>query len=191
MAVDIKSPEIAALREAVEQKLGFKVLTPRHFTALAEAVENELREYLSETTLQRLWEYKKGYDSVALHTLNVLSRYCGYTEWTSFCSHIKAESQVESELFTGDSLDIGKLKSGTKIKIAWRPDRVCIIEYLGNFRFCAIETHNSKLAAGDTFTCHHIQLGREMHLDDLVRGGGDMSYVIGTRNGITRLTVMG
>lgn len=191
MAVDIKSPEIAALREAVEQKLGFKVLTPRHFTALAEAVETELREYLSETTLQRLWEYKKGYDSVALHTLNVLSRYCGYTEWTSFCSHIKAESQVESELFTGDSLDIGKLKPGTKIKIAWRPDRVCIIEYLGNFRFCAIETHNSKLAAGDTFTCRHIQLGREMHLDDLVRGGADMSYVIGTRNGLTGLTVMG
>lgn len=191
MAVDIKSPEIAALREAVEQKLGFKVLTPRHFTALAEAVENESREYLSETTLQRLWEYKKGYDSVALHTLNVLSRYCGYTEWTSFCSHIKAESQVESELFTGDSLDIGKLKPGTKIKIAWRPDRVCIIEYLGNFRFCAIETHNSKLAAGDTFTCRHIQLGREMHLDDLVRGNADMSYVIGTRNGLTGLTVMG
>ena len=191
MAVDIKSPEIAALREAVEQKLGFKVLTPRHFTALAEAVENELREYLSETTLQRLWEYKKGYDSVALHTLNVLSRYCGYNEWTSFCSHIKAESQVESELFTGDSLDIGKLKPGTKIKIAWRPDRVCIIEYLGNFRFCAIETHNSKLAAGDIFTCRHIQLGREMHLDDLVRGGADMSYVIGTRNGLTGLTVMG
>lgn len=191
MAVDIKSPEIAALREAVEQKLGFKVLTPRHFTALAEAVENELREYLSETTLQRLWEYKKGYDSVALHTLNVLSRYCGYTEWTSFCSHIKAESQVESELFTGDSLDIGKLEPGTRIKIAWRPDRVCIIEYLGNYRFSAVETHNSKLAAGDTFTCHHIQLGREMQLDDLVRGGADMSYVIGTRNGLTGLTVLG
>ena len=191
MTIDIKSPEVAALRDAVEQKTGFKILTPRHFTFLAEAVEEHVKEYLSETTLQRLWAYKKGYGTVSLHTLNVLSRYCGFTEWISFCANLKRESQVESELFDGDCLDIGKLQPGTRIQIAWRPDRVCIIEYLGNYRFVAIETHNAKLAAGDTFTCHHMQLGREMHLDDLVRGSDDMCYVIGTRNGLTGLTVMG
>ena len=190
MRIKITSPEIAALREAAEQRFGMRILTPRHFSSLSMDIEEAVREYLSETTLQRLWQYKKGYDTVAIHTLNVLSHYTGYTDWTAFCRHLQAESRSESQLFENESLNLDGLKTGTLIRIAWLPDRECTLRYLGDHRFEAVETRNAKLAAGDTFTCHHMQLGREMLLDNLVRGRSDMSYVIGTRNGLTALSVV-
>jgi len=190
MRISITHPEIAALREAVEIRFGTGILTPRHFIALSQDICDSVREYLSETTLQRLWQYKKGYKTVAVHSLNVLSRYCGFSDWGAFCRHLHDDAQVESALFRGKSLGIDTLAPGALIRICWRPDRECIIRYLGGHRFEAVETHNAKLAAGDSFTCHNLQLGREAQLDNLVRGNADMSYVIGSRNGLTALEIV-
>lgn len=190
MRVDINKPEIGALRTAVEQKFGCPMRAPRHFTSLSYDIEEALREYLSETTLQRLWLYKAGYRTVAIHSLNVLSRYVGHSDWEAFCAHLKDNSEVESVLFDGESISIKDLKQGSRIRIGWQPDRDCIIEYLGDFRFRAVETHNAKLSAGDTFTCMRMQIGHEMCLDNLLRGESDMNYVIGTRNGLTTLEIL-
>ena len=190
MRVDINIPEIASLRSAVEQKFGCPMRAPRHFTSLSFDIEEVLHEYLSETTLQRLWLYKSGYRTVAIHSLNVLSRYVGHTDWEAYCSQLRDNSKVESVLFDGSGISIKDLKPGSRIRIGWQPDRVCVIEYLGEFRFRAVETHNAKLSAGDTFNCTRIQIGHEMCLDNLVRGESDMNYVIGTSNGLTMLEVL-
>ena len=190
MKIDINCPEIAALRIAVEKKFGCPVRSPRYFRSLSFEIEENLKEYLSETTLQRLWQYKVGYSTVAIHTLNVLCRYAGLSDWESFCENLKQESNVESFLFEGESVDVAQLQAGTMIRIGWCPDRICIIKYLGNYRFEAIETHNSKLCAGDTFTCMKMQKGRELFLDNLIRGNADMSYAVGTNNGLTTLEIL-
>src|SRR5574344_1553905 len=190
MKININSPEIAAFRKPVEQKFGCPIRAPRHFAALSFDIGERHKEYLSATTLQRLWLYKTGYDTVAIHTLNVLSLYSGYRDWEQFCKAIKNSSPIESEMFEGKVIKVDSLEVGTVIKIGWMPDRLCLIKYLGNFRFEAIETHNSKLSKGDTFTCTQMQLGRELCLDNLVRGTSDMSYVVGNRNGLTTLEVV-
>jgi len=187
MRVDINTPEISALRRAVEQKFGCPMRAPRHFSSLSYDIEESLKEYLSETTLQRVWRYKAGYSTVAIHSLNVLCRYVGYSDWEAFSRQLDDDANVESKLFDGNCIDVDSLRVGAKVRIGWRPNRLCVIRYLGNHRFEAIETHNSKLSEGDTFTCVRMQLGREMCLDRLVRGESDMSYVIGTRNGLTTL----
>ena len=71
------------------------------------------------------------------------------------------------------------------------PAVMCIIRYLGNLRFKAVETHNSKLCAGDRFSCLQMQLGKELCLDNLVHDNSDMRYVAGNRNGLTVLEVLG
>lgn len=191
MKIKTNTPEIAALRAAVEQKYGISLKTPRHFSSLSEDIGESIRDYLSDTTLQRVWQYKAGYDSIAIHTLNVLSRYVGYSDWESFCRRLKDLSNVESVMYDGASIDVKNLAVGTTLRIGWLPDRVCIIKYLGDFRFEAIETHNSKLCAGDIFTCVKMQIGREMCLDNLARGLMKMNYVIGTRNGLTNIDIIG
>ncbi len=190
MKIKIDTPEIAALRLAVEEKFGFPLRAPRHFTTLSMEIEEVTREYLSETTLQRLWQYKIGYPTAAIHTLNVLCHYLGISDWEAFCAQLKESSGAESEMKSDDSIDIDSLKAGSRIHIGWLPDRTCLIRYLGDHRFEAIETHNSKLKVGDTFTCVHIQRGREMYLDKIKRGESEMDCVIGSRNGITSLEIL-
>lgn len=190
MRININTPEITALRQAIEQKFGCSLRAPRHFSALSFDIEETLCEYLSETTLQRLWQYKAGYSTTAIHTLNVLCHYLGISDWEAFCKQLKDSSKIESSIDNRDGIDVGTLKIGSMIRIGWLPNRFCVIKYLGNYRFEAIETINSKLSAGDTFTCVHIQLGREMCLDRLVRDNYDVNYVIGTRNGLTTLEII-
>lgn len=190
MRININTPQIAVLREEIEVKFGCPIRTPRHFTALSYDIEESQKEYLSETTLQRVWLYKPGYDTVAVHTLNVLSRYCGYANWDVFQQYLKDSNHVESELFDGDKLTVANLEPGTRIRIGWRPDRICVIRYLGDSRFETLESVNSKLAAGDTFSCTQMQLGRELRLDNLMRDGKEMSYIAGSRNGLTLLEIV-
>jgi len=190
MKVDINSPEISVLRKTVEQKFGCPIESPRIFSSLSFDIEEKLSEYLSDTTLQRIWLYKSGYGTVAIHSLNVLSRYCGFLSWDAFKNTIKESSDVESEMFDGESIDASTLAEGTCIRIGWMPDRICTIKYLGHLKFVAIETANSKLMEGDVFTCNRLQLGREIRIDDLDRGGRKMSYIAGERNGLTLLEII-
>ncbi len=190
MRVNLDTPEIASLRLEVEKKFGCPMRAPRHFTSLSAELEEATREYLSETTLQRLWQYKTGYFTVAIHTLNVLCHYLGISDWEEYCKRLKDSSLAESEMFAKDSIDVDSLKVGACIRIGWLPNRLCVIKYIGDRRFEAVETHNSKLMAGDTFTCINMQKGREMCLDRLRRGQDEMNYVIGTRNGLTTLEMV-
>ena len=191
MRVSINTPEIAALRLEVERKFGCTLRAPRHFSALSFDIGEAVKGcYLSETTLQRLWKYKSGYSTTAIHTLNVLCQYLGISDWETFCSRLKGDSEIESTMGEKGCIDVDSLAVGTRIRIGWLPDRMCVVKYLGNCRFEAIETHNSKLCAGDTFSCVHMQLGREMCLDRLVRDNSDVNYVIGTRNGLTTLEII-
>lgn len=190
MRVGIHIPEITVLRDEVELRFGTPIKSPRYFSALSLDIEESLKEYLSETTLQRVWLYKPGYSTVAIHTLNVLCRYCGYANWDVFRDYLRDSSNVESELFEGEAVNVASLEAGTRIRIGWRPNRVCIIEYMGQMHFKTIEASNAKLRPGDTFTCSRIQLGRELRLDNLRRGETEMSYVAGTRNGLTLLELI-
>lgn len=190
MRVKIGTPEIAVLREEVEQRFGCPIQAPRHFSALSFDIEENQNEYLSETTLQRVWLYKSGYDTVAVHTLNVLCRYCGYANWSIFLKCLKNSSPVESEMFSGDVLDASSLDVAARVRIGWRPDRICVFEYLGDLHFKVVESHNAKLQSGDVFTCSKFQLGRELRLDNLMRDETEMSYVAGTRNGLTLLELI-
>lgn len=54
MRININTPQIAVLREEIELKFGCPIRTPRHFTALSYDIEESQKEYLSETTLQRV-----------------------------------------------------------------------------------------------------------------------------------------
>jgi len=54
----------------------------------------------------------------------------------------------------------------------------------------ARERQSAELSAGDIFTCVGIQKGRPMCIENLVRGNSDMSYVIGSKNGLTSLEII-
>ena len=193
MSVSVNIPEITVLRSRVEEQYGKPLETHNCFISLVGAIEAEVREHVSESTLERMWGYStRGTDAISLRTLNVLSRYVGSSSWKGFCSDLKLSSQVESEEFSGDSIVSSTLVAGNRLNLGWLPDRLITVEYLGMNRFVVIESINSSLQPGDSFECIQIQVGRPLYLDRFRREGadGEARYVAGERNGLTLVRIL-
>ena len=192
MSVSANIPEITALRSRVEEKYGEPLETHNGFILLVGAIEAEVREHVSESTLERMWGYSTREAAyISLRTLNVLSRYVGASSWKGFCEDLKTSSRVESEEFSGDSIVTAALSAGKRLQLGWLPDRMITVEYRGMNRFVVIESLNSSLRPGDSFECLQIQVGRPLYLDRFRRTGadGEARYVAGERSGLTLVKV--
>ena len=193
MSVSVNIPEITALRSKVEEKYGEPLETHNGFILLVGAIEAEVREHVSESTLERMWGYSTREAAyISLRTLNVLSRYVGASSWKGFREDLKTSSQVESEEFSGDPIVTAALAAGKRLQLGWLPDRMITVEYLGMNRFVVIESLNSSLRPGDSFECLQIQVGRPLYLDRFRRTGadGEARYVAGEKSGLTLVKLL-
>lgn len=192
MGIKSNIPQIVALRKAVEVRFGKPLTVHADFLTLVAEIEMLQRQHISESTLERVWGYStRGYNTVSLRTLDVLSRYAEGCDWQEFCEKLASEGGCESELFNTEHIHTNNLAVGDRLQIGWLPDRLCRIRYLGEGRFVAEECLNCKMQPGDRFLCHQFTLGKEAQLADFRRGGNDSSegqtYVIGTQHGLTTL----
>lgn len=193
MSVSINNPQIQALLMRAEEVYGQPLATHNAFISLMDNIDVCLREHLSESTLERLWGYStRTADAVSLRTLDVLARYVGSASWKDFCANLKNSSPVESEEFSGESMMSTRLAPGTRLQLAWLPDRIVTVAYMGQNRFVVEESINSSLAVGDSFECLQIQAGRPLYLDHFRRAGSrdEARYVVGERNGLTSVRIL-
>jgi hypothetical protein len=194
MVIKRNIPQISALRQHVERRFGKKLAVHADFQALTAAIEAALRLHISETTLERVWGYStRGYDTVSLHTLNVLAAYAEGCSWEDFCKLLQEGTNCESDFFNTEHIDSSELTEGDRLRIGWLPDRICEIRYLGENRFQAERCENSKLQDGDTFSCLQFTLGHPLTMTDLCRDNALLgpTYVVGQKNGITTLVKIG
>lgn len=191
MPIERDIPEVAALMNAVEKKFGHKLESRSDFTTLSYDIERKLHEHLAENTLRRIWGRLKGYKTVFVRTLDVLSRYVGFAHWDSFCGHFKTHLNLNQESARTHNNSIIKsedLRPGDRICIGWPPDRHCIVEFQGGKIFKAIECRNSILQNGDSFECSIMIKNYPLFVDNLVHGGEICEkYAIGLNIGITVL----
>ena len=190
MGIKRNTPQICALRQRVELRFGKKLVVHADFQALVSEIETALNLHISETTLERVWGYStRGYDSVSLHTLDVMAQYAEGCYWEDFCKLLHDVTNCESEFFNNEHISSNELHEGERLRIGWLPDRVCEIRYLGENKFQAERCENSKLQVGDTFTCLNFTLNQPLTMVDLRRDGiiiGE-TYVVGQKNGLTTL----
>lgn len=195
MSIQANIPQIASLRKEVGERFRGPLTTHVHFVSLTDAIEMELREHISPTTLERVWGYStRHYDTVSRRTLDVLARYAGLGSWEDFCARLKDEASSESDFFTDGIMAVSALKEGTRLRLGWQPDRVCEVRYMGNNRFVVESVTNGSLRVGDTFSCMQLQLGRLMYMDCFQRAGEtpaeNQRYAVGRENGLTLLEVV-
>lgn len=194
MNIRSDAPQVVALKKEIE-KIAGRVSSHSVLEKLSVCVEEKCREHISVTTLERLWGYStRGSNNISVRILDILARFAGANDWSSFCTDFLKENCVESEMFVAkDAIICSELAVGTYVKLAWLPDRVCEVEYIGNNRFVAISTENSTIKPGDSFSCIQIQKGRELYMDCFARKGeivGNNRYVVGQLNGLTIVEIM-
>ena len=181
-----QSPEIVSLRADIERLMGRPMRTPADFDWLNLRIWETCHEYLSPTTLKRLWGYIDGAPSPRHTTLSILSRVLGYISWEEYLEALSVRNEEESESFAGEGIRADELLSGDCIELAWRPNRRAVLRYEGSNRFTVVEAENGKLQAGDTCSAVCFLVNRPMYLDNLVHAGqAPKTYVAGKRHGLT------
>lgn len=190
MSIKRNTPQIFALRQHTESRLEKKLVVHADFQTLVAEIEREQRLHISETTLERVWGYStRGYETVSLHTLDVLAKYAANCDWETFCKRLHEEDHCESELFNTEHIASDELVEGDCLRIGWLPNRICDIRYLGSNRFLAEHCENSKLQSGDIFSCWQFALNQPLNMTDLYRNNQliGSNYVVGQKNGLTTL----
>lgn len=195
MSIQANIPEIAALRQEVENQYGSLLHTHAHFVSLTEAIEETLHEHMSPTTLERVWGYStRHYNTVSRRTLDVLARYAERENWDDFCAYLKQMEGTESDFFTDDILSTSSLHVGTRLRLGWQPDRVCEVRYMGDYRFVVESVTNGSLRIGDSFSCLQFQLGQLLYMDCFHRvdeaSEENQRYAVGRENGLTLLEIV-
>ena len=132
---------------------------------------------------------------VSQRSLDVLAQYVGFQNWKHFCADLKETAGVESEVFTNGILCTKDLQVGARLRIGWQPDRLCIVRYLGQYRFVAEHTENSSMKPGDSFSCLQFQKNQELYLDEFQRAGEESDginrrYAVGQEHGLTVLEIV-
>lgn len=190
--MEIDRPEIYELRLRIEASIKRKIETPADFDFLRGIIWERTHEQISTSTLKRLWGYVDGVDNARNSTLNVLSKALGYENWDAFILKLKSENVDNSDLVMSESVSSSDLKIGDRLMIAWQPNRVCRLKYLGDNQFEVMESQNSKLKVGDTFRCGLFILGEPVYINDLRQNNGTGEpklFVIGNKSGLTKLRV--
>ena len=175
------------LKEYVENVAGFNMCTPKDFDNLAQSVFKETGSLLSSTTLKRLWGYirEKRQQTPRNTTLNILSKYIGYTDFATFGKFQLIDGECESDFLTNNCLHAKSLLKGEKIRLMWHPDRCVTIQYIGLCMFKVIESKNSKLSQDDIFICERIIENQPLLLSNLIHNDSDpVNYICGKKGGV-------
>lgn len=168
----VNSIAISQLKKAVEARFGHVPSGPADFGELSFAIFKTTGERISPDTLSRIWGYKKGYSSVRQSTVRVMEQY--------------AKANEESDFIHTAAIHADECRKGDRVRIAWLPNRFCVLSYLGDYRWRVEEAVNSKLHAGDTFSCRVMAQDQALIVDHLYTRDTDYEgYAIGGKNGLT------
>lgn len=178
------------LKEECEKVFHKGIVSPTDFNSLSLAVKKSTGRSISVSTLKRIWGYVSYAHTPSYEILSILSEFVGYRDWHDF---VNAACVTDSSDFIGaEIIKSSELQNGKKVRISWKPDRTCILEYLGNSEFKVLEAQNSKIIKGDHFSCGVIAKGEPLICHEIRRGGALLAdgYIAGKTDGIISLQIM-
>ena len=130
----------------------------------------------------RIWGYVSSTSRPSITTLNALAVYAGYRDFASFDDvDVTGSADVVSSHINVDR----DLTPRDHLLLRWSGNHVILTRYIGNGQFVVERSEHSKLAVGDTFTCHLIINDQPLYLDDLVHGSmPPRCYMCGKNHGV-------
>lgn len=168
----------------IEKHVQRAMKTHRDFVWLSQEILNSMKEYVSATTLKRLWGHQRDYNHPSLYTLNFLSRYLGYSDYNAF-QNGDLDNCMSSNILTGCYMTANLTKDDC-LRLSWQPDRHMLVRYLDNDLFEVYEACNCKISVGDTFKSQAFVEGETLTLGGLIHENkGPFVYVIGKLGGVS------
>ena len=183
---------IMLLRQMVEETLAHRLKTSTDFAFLSGCIQGRLRQTISVSTLERIWGYVEGYQTIRESTLSLLAQFVGYPDWQTFVSdYCNVPSAQSSRRILAPTLEAIEMPVGGRVLIEWNPGRRCELLHLGNARWRVEHCEKTKLAVGDTFVCHRFTLNYPLYLSDYRHADEPPSlFVVGNRGGLIHVDTL-
>lgn len=185
----ISESTMEQLKQIVTQQIGRTLEAPADFEYLSEQIQKKTGEYLSPTTLKRVFGHIPYDGQLRPTTLSILARYAGYSGWQDYLD----KQHVESGFIAAQRVVVKELNKGQKLSLAWNPDRECLIEYLGEGRFVVLHAQNCQLQIGDQFTAMQFILGQPLTATEVVsvrEARPQDTYIAGVKTGLTKIELL-
>ena len=181
---------IEKLRTDLSARFGHTIETPTDFNRLMLDIERVAGERVSLSTLKRYFGYVPTMGETSTNTLSVLTRYLGYKGWADYRERISGDS----DFLSGRTLRCSEIEVGGRVRLAWLPDRRCVVRCTEKGRFVVESVENARLREGDTFSALLFSLKSPAYFTDVChegepRGTG-RDYVAGFRSGITEIEMV-
>ena len=144
---------------------------------------------IGATTLKRLLGFAQDERTPHASTLDAIARYLGYAHWEELA---KIEDQGNSDFNSSDDeVRSADLQVGKVVEIAYLPDRVVTLRYLGNNRYKVEQSQNSKLQADDEVEILNFVLHHPLLVVQVWRNGESLGqFTAGRVSGLSSIKVL-
>lgn len=171
------------ITDLLRKKSGNQIRLSRDCEFLALDVESVTGEHIGVNTMKRLLGFIADERTPRTSTLDVLARYLDFEDWDALRLSDKASSN--SAFDERDEYLACYLEKGQQVQVTYPPNRVIVLENLGDNLFRVRKSENSKLQEGDLLTLTHIIRGYPLLISQVVRDGENLgTFTAGKIQGI-------
>lgn len=175
----------------LKEKVGLEMSKSSDFDALSQSITDSTSENLSVNTLKRLFGFKTDKVVPRLSTMDIIAQYLGYSDYESLIKELGEDADIS--LFTPiDCLEVQELEKGTQIRVAYAPNRVFFLTYLGDYQFIVNDVEGSKnIRKGDLLTITQLAVGHRFVVSHVVRDDHDLgTYESAKFKGLKAVEIM-
>ena len=150
--------------------------------ALSECIFDVTRRSIGVTTVKRMFGLVNESPTPRGTTTDQIAQYLGYKYMKEMARLLGDASEI-SMFAAVDELDVENLKPGSPIQIAYDPQRVVVMDYLGDNWFLINGSKNSKLLKGDKVRIFQLARGFELLATEVVRDGKSLGQYHSAKDG--------
>lgn len=158
----------------IREKAGVEMTKSVDFDILAQAIKDKTNESLGVNTLKRLFGYKTDKVVPRLSTMDVIAQYLDCADYESLIKELGEDADIS--IFTPiDLIDVKDLEKGTQVRVAYDPNRIFFLTYLGDLKFIVNEVEGSKnILKGDILVITQLAVGHRLVVAHVIRDGLDL-----------------
>lgn len=158
----------------VKETVGLNMSRSADFEVLAQAIRDATNESLGVNTLKRMFGFGTERVAQRLSTLDIIARYVGFPDYETLAKAVGEDADI-SGFAPIDSIEVQSLPAGAWVRVAYDPDRVYVMTYLGNMRFVVNEVKGSRnILPQDVLVITQLAVGHKFVVSHVVRGGVDL-----------------
>ncbi len=176
--------------QKIQEKFQQPIKYSQQCEALSMAIQEATGQTLGTTTLKRMLGFVNGPTNARPSSLDIIAQYLGYPDYNLLAKDLGEDNEI-SDFRAVDSLDSNDLIAGEQVQVTYHPNRLLLLSYLGNNQYIVNQSRNSKLQKGDKLTVSGFNVGFELLISDVERGGTHLGpYQAAKQGGITGVEIV-